>query len=306
MAQGERFTITLKGLNDPVFHPLTADISDNCSTPAQALFSRGFPYIGKQVPDNQMPAAIIATYSGAKAIFGLPFAAEKGATYGLFRATTERPGGEPVIVALKWERLPKGMARVFHKQIHVTSASLEKPDSLLTELKALCDDPRDVFLDVLLDPSLPLRACVPLAKLLVTLEVQGGFTLTVSTSNPLPIRAFLPTTAWKEREKRIFQPWEVELSRDKTSGNVLEATLCQILEDWSGEGNDPALTRKCYPGVTPSTILEIMRRVDVNHGKVYVVFFYAGPNVTVGDLLPFANALREACPTQWVFTSSAP
>ncbi len=69
---------------------------------------------------------------------------------------------------------------------------------------------------------------------------------------------------------------------------------------------EPALTRKCYPGVTPQTILDVMRQVDANAGKVYVVFFYATPEVTVGDCAPFAEALRKACPTQWIFTSVAP
>ncbi len=303
MAQGERFTVSLKELPpDAPFQPLGFFIDDNCSTPEQALYARGFPYIGSREADNVMPAAIIAAYSEGNPVFGLPFAAPKSAVYGSFRVARDMTRGTPVVVALKWEQLPNNLPRVFRKQVTVDAQAVAHPEAFIDTLRTLCEDPRDVFLSVRFAPDLPLSACVPLARLLVALEAKGGFTLDAPERGQLSVRAFLPDAKWNERDKRLFQPWEVELTRTEKG---VEGTLCQILEDWSGEGMEPALTRKCYPGVTPQTILDVMRQVDANAGKVYVVFFYATPEVTVGDCAPFAEALRKSCPTQWIFTSVA-
>lgn len=303
MAQGERFTVRLRRLGkDARFRPLSDFVSDACSTPAQNLFARGFPYVGATGYDDEMPAAVVAAYTEAKSLFGLPYAAPKSAVYGLFRATGEQEAGTPIVVALTWERLAGGKPRVLRRRADITAATLADPDDLLEELKALCEDPRDVFLDVRLAPSLRLSEVARFANLLLAVEAQGGFTLDVPAEGQLPLRAFAPQAAWRERGKRVFQPWEIELAKGKDG---VKATLCQILEDWTAEGPDPALTRKCYPDVTPQTLRDVMRKVDVNGGRIYVAFFYCSPDVTVGDLAPFAEAIAEPCPTQWIFLDDA-
>ncbi len=304
MAQGERFTMALRALDkEAPWKGLGDFISDGCSTPAQALFTRGFPYVGATIPDNEMPAAIVSGYTERTSVFGLPYEAPKGAVYGLFRATTETSPGTPMVVALKWERLPEGQARVLRHQVLITAETLASPEPFLTELKALCEDPRDVFLDVRLAPDLRLDAIARFAHMLLALEAQGGFTLDMPARGQIPLRAFAPSESWRDRTARVFQPWEVEVVR---GAKGLEVTLCQILEDWTVDGPDPALTRKCYPGMTPQTLPKVMEAVDVNGGKVYVAFFYCAPGVTVGDLAPFAEAVIEACPTQWIFLGEAP
>lgn len=301
VSQGERVTMALRRVGEEGgFRPLADFVKDECSTPAQNLFARGFPYVGSTGFDDDMPAAILAGYTETKSTFGLPFNAPKGDVYGLFRAKSDDAPGTPVVVALRWERLPDGLPRVLKRQVSVTAGTLAAPDALLGELKALCEDPRDVFLDVRLAPELELAKVAPFARLLVALEAQGGFTLDAPAPGQIPLRAFLPKEAWRDRAARVFQPWEVEIAPGG-EGRPARATLCQIIEDWLVDGPDPALTRKCYPDVTPQTILPVMRRVDVNAGKIYVVFFYAEPGVTVGDLAPYATALAEPCPTQWIF-----
>lgn len=304
MAQGERFTMQLRRLGqDSAFRPLADFVKDDCSTPAQNLFGRGFPYVGATGYDDAMPAAIIAAYTESKSLFGLPYTAAKGAVYGLFRATEDQVAGTPAVVALKWERLP-GKTRVLRHRVELTVATLGEPEAFLSELKSLCEDPRDVFLDVRLAPTLRLSEVARFARLLLALESQGGFTLDAPAKGQIPLRAFAPQEAWRERTKRVFQPWEIELA--KGAKGEVEATLCQILEDWTVEGPDPALTRKCYPGVTPQTLQDTLRKVDVNGGKVYVAFFYCAPDITVGDLVPFTEAIVGPCPTQWIFTEAAP
>lgn len=303
LAQGERFTVALKRLGrDTAFRPLADFVEDQCSTPAQNLFARGFPFVGTDGGyDDAMPAAILSTYAEPKSLFGLPYAAPKSAVYGLFRSKTAEEGGAPAVFALQWQRLPDGQPRVLKHRVTVDAAAVADPDPLLAQLRKVCEDPRDVFLDVRLDPALTLAQVVPLAKLLVALEAEGGFTIDAPAAGQLPIRAFLPNEAWRDRKARVFQPWEVEIAPPPKPGEQPVVTLCQILEDWTVDGPDPALTRKCYPDVTPNSIAQVLKRVDVNAGKVYVAFFYAQPEVTVGDLAPFAAALAEPCPTQWVF-----
>lgn len=301
MARGERFTLSFKPLAEKTFQPLSAYLIDNCSTPAQNLFARGFPYIGGMDFDDLMPAAILSAYEEPASLFGMPYAAPKSAVYGLFRAAKEMTAGEPVVAALKWEALKDGRARVYRHTLNLTPQALADTETTVDALKALSADPRDVFLDVSVDPSIPLAQVTPFAGLLLAVEEQGGFVIAPPKPGEIPLRAFLPNQAWRDRESRVFQPWEVEVSGGKPKGAAPEVTLCQILEDWSVEGIDPALTRKCYPGMTAATIRDAMTRVDVNDGKVYVAFFYVTPETTVGDLTPFTDALAEPCPTQWIF-----
>lgn len=302
MAQGERFTVSVCRLNDDpkTFVPLSDLITDECSTPAQNLLGRGFPFVGGADFDDLMPASIIAAYTEKASTFGLPYYAEKGATYGLFRAKTTETAGAPAIFALKWQTLPNGQARVHHAEVCVTAADLKSPEPLLARLKTFCDDPRDVFLSVTFEDAIPVSTAAPLAKLIIALEASGGFTLVPAKNDGLPLRAFAPQAEWLDRPSRPFQPWEVEFAKDAVDAPV-KVTLCQIIEDWLVEGNDPALTRKCYPGVTAATILNVLNEVDVNNGKIYAVFFYCSPHLTVGELMPYARALAKACPTQWVF-----
>ncbi|MEG2725112.1 MAG: hypothetical protein RR982_04595 [Kiritimatiellia bacterium] len=300
-SKGERFTLSLRRLNkDSDFRPLSDFVDDHCSTPAQALFTRGFPYVGARKIDNQMPAAILAAYTEPLSLFGLPYAASKGVVYGLFRAKTNEDAGTPTILALKWEQLPNGQARTFSYSVTITPDLLTAPDALLAELKTLCNDPRDVFLRVTIAPEVQLSKVEPIAKLLLALEAKGGFTLDAVQEGQITLRAFTPDNAWRERDKRVFQPWEVELSTGEKDAPV-DVTLCQIIEDWTVEGIDPALTRKCYPGMTPKSILDVMKQVDTNEGKIYVVFFYVDPAITMKDLSPYARVLSVPCPTQWIF-----
>lgn len=307
MAQGERVTMHLRRIGqDDAFRPLADFVEDACSTPAQALFDRGFPYVGADGDDTLMPAALIASYTEPKALLGLPYGAPKSAVYGLFRSKLDMEPSAPAVVALRWQRLPEGQPRVLKHQVTVDAAATADPDPLLAELRKLCEDPRDVFLDVRLDPALTLAQVAPFARLLLALEAEGGLTLDAPAPGQLNLRAFLPNPGWRDRSTRVFQPWEVEIAHGK-DGAPPAITLAQIIEDWTVDGPDPALTRKCYPDVTPQTITRVMKRVDANGGRVYVVFFYAAPDVTVGELAPLADALRGPCPTQWIFLEpSAP
>lgn len=299
MAQGERFTMSIKVLSGeaPAFRPLADLVVDDYSTPAQALFARGFPFVGEVADDTVMPCSLVSAYTDLRALFGMPYAAPKGQAYGAFRAKVDMAPGTPAVVALHWERLAQ--PRVFHEEVTVTAEMLSDPTALLEKLRTFCEDPRDIFLQVAFAPELEVAACVPFARLLVALEEQGGFVLEPPAEGQMPVRALLPDAAWNDREKRVFQPWEVELT-PKAEGGV-EATLCQILEDWTVDGIDPALTRKCYPGVTPATIDSVMGQVDESDGRVYVVFFYVAPGTKVGDVAPYASALTTRCPTQWIF-----
>ncbi len=301
MAKGERFTVTLQRIgHDAGFRPLTDFMVDECSTPAQALFTRGFPYVGEKDFDDVMPAAILSAYTENKSLFGLPYHAPKSAVYGLFRTATEEVSGTPTIFALKWERLPENTSRVHHHTLELTPESIQNPDALIGGLKALCDDPRDVFLQVRFAPELQLAQVKPLAQLLLALEAEGGFTLDAPEPGQLPLRAFTPDDRWRVREGRVFQPWEVEFALT-AEGGAPEVTLCQILEDWTVEGPDPALTRKCYPDMTPQTIGATLKKLDQSNGKVYVTFFYAPPETTIGAITPYAEALAPLTPTQWIF-----
>ncbi len=300
--KGERFTVKLAALAEqPQFYSLEEEVEDTWSTPSENLFGRGFPYVGTQLDDDMMPNSIIATYIESFSVFGMPYAADKSAVYGSFRAKRTHPTGEPIIVALQWQRLPNGLARVCNERLLLTKESLASTDGLIEKLKAYSNDPRDVFLTINLDPQLLLADLVPVSKLFQMVEREGGFTIDLPPEGQLQFRALTPNPQWLEREGRVFQPWEIEISLSD-DGETVNTTLCHVEEDWSGEGYEPLLTRKCYPNITPENILSVMEKVDTTNGRIYVVFFYCQPGIKVKDVVPYAEVLKSVCPTQWIFT----
>ncbi len=306
ISKGERLTLSVKRLpEDKTFRPLSDFIIDDFSSEGQSPLTRGFPYVGQlDALDITMPSALIATYTETVSLLGLPLLAPKTTVYGLFRTKTTERQATPVILALTWQRLPEGKVRVYNHAITITPADIAQPDALLTQLKALTEDPRDVFLTVTVTPEVKLSTLAPMAGLLLALEKEGAFTLDVAPKNQLTLRAFNPDPAWNDRSKRTFQPWEIEITPSETPGEP-HITLCQILEDWTVEGNDPALTRKCYPGLTAATLPAVMKKVDVNNGAVYVAFFYATPETTMADVGALSTAIAPLTPTQWIYFQAA-
>ena len=305
--RGERFTVHCRDLTktNASYEPLSSWLADGWSTQNQRLFLRGFPFTDATQNDRMMPSTVIANYTEPASLFGLPFQAAKSEAYGAFRARRDEPAGKPLAIALRWEKLPDGKARVLSHTLTVNTDTVARPLMMLETLRSLCEDPRDVFLDVRIDPSLEAAKVTKIAQLILSLEEQGGFTLDAPARGEVPLRAFVPDRTWLNRRARVFQPWEIEIAH-ATALRPPSATLCQIVEDWNTAGNDPALTRNCYPMVTPQTIRGVMKKVDVNAGKIYVAFFYAAPGTTVGEISPYTDALAEVCPTQWVFTDTRP
>lgn len=305
MAKGERFTVHVATLGKNLdFQPLETEVDDQWSTAAENLLGRGFPYVGVDVVDHLMPASIIATFTEQTSLFGMPYFADKSAVYGSFRAKETRRMGEPVVVALRWQRLPNGQSRVRNETLTLSKATVGN-ETLIETLKGFADDPRDVFLTIKIDPDLLLTDLISLSKLFQMIEQEGGFTMDVPPEGQLPLRAFTPNAEWLVREQRTFQPWEIELSPGAEE-QPAQATLCQVEEDWSGEGLEPKLTRKCYPNVTAATIASVMDEVDVTGGRIYVAFFYCQPGLRVKEVLPYAEAIKSHCPTQWFFTLESP
>lgn len=304
-ARGERFTVEYAPLNDKqvAFKSIAEEVDDQSSTAAQNLFGRGFPYVGKMQADDYMPCAIIPTYTGCEALFGMPYFADKSSTYGLFRAKQTRPYGAPVIVALRWQQLPNGAPRVVNESLHLTKELIANPEAIVETLKNLSNNPADVFLHVSLDETLLLDEVVPIATLLLAIENEGGYTILPPKDNQLSIRAFVPKSIWLDREKRLFQPWEIEVTPG-VDGAPASVTLCQIEEDWSGEGLDPLLTRHCYPNVKPETILSVMNHLDEDAGRCYVAFFYCKYGTRINDILPYVEAIKKDCPVHWIFINS--
>ncbi len=301
VTKGERFTFSVKRLPaDETFRPLSDFICDEFAPEGQSPLTRGFPYIGvNPALDDTMPSAFAATYTEPCTLFGLPLLAPKSAVYGLYRTKTSEAGQTPAIFALKWEQLPN-QSRVYNHAITINSDHIARPDTLLAQLRALAEDPRDVFLTITIAPEVKLSTVAPFATLLLALEKEGAYTIDVAPKDQLSLRAFNPDDAWNDRSKRVFQPWEIEVTPSETPGEP-HITLCQILEDWTVEGNDPALTRQCYPSLSVKDLPAVMKKVDVNEGKVYVAFIYTSPEATMQDIGPIATAIAPLTPTQWLF-----
>jgi hypothetical protein len=122
-----------------------------------------------------------------------------------------------------------------------------------------------------------------------------GIKLHGKTQDGLYPRAFLPQAAWRKREGRLPQPFEVYLLGETNR-------LTYIEEDWSGEGLDPKLTPKDYPFSDVSELPGLVKRVgDKDSKKVELLFVFAPRNAPLKKIMPAVRALSARLPLVYIF-----
>ncbi len=321
ISKGERFALSMRKAGEPPSADRPADewIADREWKTGPGFLTRGLPYIGMRAEspatfDRAMPAAVLATYDEPISLFGLPFPADKSATYGRFRAKTAQEEGASLVFTLKHLRAPGGLSRVLPATLTVTPGGFERsadasplpaladPQELVPWFKALSETGRDPFVRVAFAPEVTVERAKKVAGLLMMVDSEEGIRIDHPSRGQLYPRAFLPPEAWRDRARRTYQPWEIHIAPKPETPGAFAKTLVQVEEDWSGEGIDPILTPKSYPFETWAEAEALVKRLDRSDGSMRALLFFAPADAPVSVILEGAAALGERLPLMWVFS----
>jgi hypothetical protein len=315
---GERISATIRNVNEApqTARPLQSVIKDK--QPENPLYGEGGLVFtgglwtnGVCGADMQQPASVMALYNEPDTLFDVPFLASKGAAYGRSTLVAKMKYGEVMEIVLKPMPLPGGGIRAI-----ILSATAEPSASqetmivcadkkgevlkkgtlteVLTWMKTLSDRGHDLFVTLTMSDELTLAQAEDITRVFVLLDGKG-LKLYGKTKEGIYPRAFLPQEAWRKRDGRTPQPFEVYLAGDSKK-------LTYIEEDWSGAGLDPKLAPKDYPFAEASELPGLVKRVgDKDSKKVELLFVFASRNEKLKSIMPVVRMLADRLPLVYLF-----
>lgn len=315
---GERVSATVRRVNEEAqkVRPLQSVIKDVRSDEPLygegGLVFTGGPWVdGVCHADTQQPSSVMSLFNEPDTLFDVPFLASKGAAYGRSVLAEKMTYGDVIEIVLKPLSLPEGVLR--SKVLSLTAQPSETRETMivcadqkgemlkkgtltevLTWMKTLSDRGHDLFVTLTMSDELTLTQAADVTRVFVMLDGKGLKLYGKSKDGLFP-RAFLPQDAWRKREGRTPQPFEVYLLGDTKK-------LTYIEEDWSGESLDPKLTPKEYPFSEMSELPALVKRVgDKDSKKVELLFVFAPRNEPLKKIMPAVRVLSERLPLVYIF-----
>lgn len=266
------------------------------------------------------PQAVISLYNEPRAVMEIPLQAPQGEVYGRFLPNPEMAleHGETVLVKMTPE-LPAERRRVVDLVLVVTPAEAgadgggneryrltrvgeEAPvagpelAAVLSHFSELRKAGHSPFVVVRFDRDLPVSTVVRISRLIDTLDVPRGIRVEPPTEDQLYYRSFAPNPGWRDRDKRVMQPYEIEIV-DKEAGP--KAVVRHLKPVWEDGVAEHSLT------ITETTVAgadELGREVRKKKPGMEALFLQVPPSMSYGSLLDFTASAREAYPTVFVFT----
>lgn len=245
---------------------------------------------GAPLAATNAPCAVFALYGHGPSLLQLDGLFDQSSTYGRFGAARACAAGDLFEVTAAWD----GRVRVADE---VVALSATNAAARLAALKARART-RDVYARLAFDADVTVAQAAALAEAFAALDGRG-----VKMNGRAPgqffFRAFLPDPAWRQREGRIFQPFEVHVAADGARTFV----FCE--EDWSGEGLDPVLRPRATPFKEWGELPALLARTGEQGAKVAVLFLFAPAATPVASLAPVIEAVGARVGTFYVFGEPA-
>jgi len=172
-------------------------------------------------------------------------------------------------------------------------------NNVLSNLQATVAGGHDPFVTIRLDGGLPLGAVHEFCALAASIETEKGIRVEPPGEGHLYFKAFLPDEAFRHREKRVAQPWELRLS-SKDAGT--SGVLTHIEQLWRDDRIRPDLKPTHYSASSGSELRDAL----ATHGPgLAVIFVFAPPSLTYGRLMDFVRPALPTHPTIHVFLEDA-
>lgn len=261
-----------------------AEEGDACARPV--LWTGGTREAsGTPVAATNIPCAVFALYNHAPSLLQLDGMFDQTSSYGRFVAAGARRG-DLFEVAATWD----GVKRV--KDV-VLTLTADNAAERIAELKANAKG-CEAYVRLAFDASVTVEKAAAYAQAFALLD-GAGVKMNGCAEGQFYFRAFLPDVSWRERPRRIFQPFEVHVAADGARTFV----FCE--EDWSGEGEDPVLKPKSTPFKEWSEIPGLIAKTGEQGAKVNVLFVFAPKGMSVTELTPVVKAVGARVGTYYVF-----
>lgn len=166
---------------------------------------------------------------------------------------------------------------------------------LVQSLSSLVNGSSDWFTTAQIDPSVRVTDVRKMYAVLMTMEQDRGIKLDPPVGQNLFHRAFFPQEAWRNRQERLGEPWELFLVRQE---GKLVARLERYVELFEPERRmDLQRFEVQSPGDFVKTINE--------HASQWsqMVFIYPPEDLTYGELMEWAGPALKTYPRIFVFPS---
>lgn len=271
--RGERVTLSVRPFAGGPEHPLGTYIFDQR---AEAGMSNLFTYVGSVwhedgncEADAVSPGSLISTYNAPTTVLDMPFAVSQNAAYGQYVAQGSLLPAEtlwqfvfrperaadvaPRVVPVSLTAQPRtgldgpaaGLADVAWAWTIDGTTQTNAFDTVIKAFMTLIAAGHEPHVTVRLDDRLTVQAATAAAAVVLAVEGVNGVRIDGPPEGYLYLKAFLPQQEWRDREKRLLQPYELRLEREGETG--WRRTFVQIHEDWSDEESlDPKLTVRPY------------------------------------------------------------
>jgi len=187
-------------------------------------------------------------------------------------ASSEELGG------VKFKVSSVGGGPLFEGKQSATNCTL---NAFLAGVTKLVENGRDPFVALQFDPTLRLGGIAQLCALLSSIEGEHGIRVEPPPEGHVYYLAFAPDQRFRDRHKRITQPWELHLPLKE---GRIAARLTQIEQIWQDGSIDPELKVKSFHLPEPG---DLRKELDRRGPGLPVILVFADPTVTYGQLMAY-------------------
>ena len=176
-------------------------------------------------------------------------------------------------------------------------------NALLQTCTELVQQGHDPFVAVNAGEAITLKAIAQVSRILSSIETDSGIRIEPPGPGQLFYRAFMPNEAFRNRDTRSAQPWELHLTLD---GGKVAAKLVQIEETWKEGEIQPDLKIAEVPLPDPASLKkeldERTKAIEARKERALpVILVYAQPGITFGTLMKYLGPVQATHPTIHVF-----
>jgi len=224
------------------------------------------------IANTNAPNALFALYSLDQSLLLLDDALDQSAVYGRFKCTGRAISGQRYSFKVSWD----GITGTEFRQLCLEPGRIREAIASLRNGK--CDlDVMPVF-----SPELTCAEAKAAALGLSSVDSRA-LRINGHAEGQFFYQGFLPDEKWRDRTKRLTQPFEIQLS-------TTNMVCTMIDEDWSVEGDDP----KLIPHEEPLDSVGKKFKGDT-------VLFYVSPSERLGRVFAIMKKLPKSIRNLYVF-----
>jgi hypothetical protein len=269
--------------------------------------------------DLDAPVSFLSLYNEPQTLLDVPRIAHQGEVYERYTANPQGllPEARQVRLVLSPEPRADGRPRMRPLTLAVVSAPgpggvafdladarqdavrIDSFGDLLKRLMALVDEACDPMVALRFDDNLPLARVREVCKVIQRIEGENGIRVEPPPEGQLYYKAYLPDDNWRDRAKRLSQPWELHVGKPESGRAVPPLRLVKTLEDWSDPASiEPRLTPVEHPLATFDELPAVLER----EGRgLPVLLVFAPGEAPVGLFLQGIRRVLDTHATVYVF-----